>query len=65
VDSLPNLKADQLLSIEDAALIVRLADGSPRMQHAENLVSHSNLGGMLWGGNVWPGAVGKVEGDLD
>ena len=65
-------QADQQLRVNDAALVVRLEDGRPVLNHAANLVGRGSLGGIFWGFILalvfwtkwWGLSVGGALGDL-
>lgn len=65
-------QADQGLRVNDAALVVRLEDGRPVLNHAVNLVGRGSLGGIFWGfilalvfwAKWWGLSVGGALGDL-
>ena len=65
-------QADQELRVNDAALVVRLEDGRPVLNHAVNLVGRGSLGGIFWGfilalvfwAKWWGLLVGGALGDL-
>ena len=65
-------QADQGLRVNDAALVVRLEDGRPVLNHAVNLVGRGSLGGIFWGFILalvfwtkwWGLSVGGALGDL-
>ena len=65
-------QADQGLRVDDAALVVRLEDGRPVLNHAVNLVGRGSLGGIFWGFILalvfwtkwWGLSVGGALGDL-
>jgi uncharacterized membrane protein len=65
-------QADQGLRVDDAALVMRLEDGRPVLNHAVNLVGRGSLGGIFWGFILalvfwtkwWGLSVGGALGDL-
>lgn len=65
-------KDDQEIEVSDAAMVVRAADGSARLNHAKNLVGWGSLGGIFWGfifalvfwGRWWGLSIGGALGDL-
>ena len=65
-------QADQELRVNDAALVVRLEDGRPVLNHAVDLVGRGSLGGIFWGFILalvfwtkwWGLSVGGALGDL-
>jgi uncharacterized membrane protein len=69
VDRLQKL---QLLTLDDAATVVRSADGKPKVQQARSLVGAGAFGGAFWGMLIgllffmpWMGlAIGAVTGAL-
>lgn len=71
-DALDELREQELIDLQDAAVVVRLDDGQVRVRQAVNLVGAGALGGATWGGLVglfflspWLGmAVGAVAGAL-
>jgi uncharacterized membrane protein len=48
-EALKTLQQQQDLRLQDAAISVRLADGSNRMWACQELVGDGRLGGMFWG----------------
>jgi uncharacterized membrane protein len=44
-----DLQRQQLISIDDAAIVVRGRDGKPKTQQAESLVGQGAMGGAFWG----------------
>jgi uncharacterized membrane protein len=71
-DALDELRDQEIIDLQDAAVVVRLADGQVRIRQAVNLVGAGALGGAAWGALVglfflspWLGlAVGAVAGAL-
>ena len=71
-DALEDLQRQKALTLGDAAVVERTADGKVRIQQATNLVGMGALGGSVWGALVgmfflspWLGmAVGAVAGAL-
>lgn len=71
-DALDELHAQQVLKLDDAAVVVRTDDGKVRIKQATDLVGMGALGGTIWGALVglvflspWLGmAVGAVAGAL-
>ncbi len=65
-------QANQELSVNDAALVSRQADGRPVLSHAANLVGRGTMGGIFWGfilalvfwTHWWGLSVGGALGDL-
>lgn len=47
--SLRRLQGQHLITIEDAAVVVRHANGKPRIRQAHDLVGAGALGGAFWG----------------
>lgn len=48
-DELVELQKQHLLTLEDAALVVRKPDGKPKVSQATSLVGAGALGGSFWG----------------
>jgi len=72
-EALDELRGQQLLVLDDAAVVARTDDGKVRIKQATDLVGMGALGGAVWGALVgmvflspWLGmAVGTVAGALD
>ena len=71
-DALPSLQKQQLLTLDDAAVVVRKADGKVKVKQAVSLVGEGALGGAFWGMFIgllffmpWMGlAIGAISGAL-
>ncbi len=71
-EALDELRRQDIIELDDAAIVERSADGKVRLQQATNLVGAGALGGAVWGALVgvvflspWLGlAVGAVAGAL-
>jgi uncharacterized membrane protein len=71
-DALPSLQKQQLITLDDAAVVVRKADGKVKIKQAVSLVGQGALGGAFWGMFIgllffmpWMGlAIGAVSGAL-
>ena len=71
-DSLGSLQKQQLLTLDDAAVVVRKADGKVKVKQAVDLVGQGALGGAFWGMFIgllffmpWMGlAIGAISGAL-
>jgi uncharacterized membrane protein len=71
-DALVTLQKQELISLGDAAVVVRNADGKVKVKQANNLVGAGALGGAFWGMLIgllffapWLGlAVGAITGAL-
>jgi uncharacterized membrane protein len=71
-DDIKNLQKMQLITLEDAAIVVRNDDGKAKVKQAYNLVGAGALGGAFWGMLIgliffmpWLGlAVGAVTGAI-
>jgi len=71
-DKLFELQKQELITLEDAAVVVRKSDGKPKVKQANSLVGAGALGGAFWGMLIgliflapWLGmAVGAVAGAL-
>ncbi|MEA3438835.1 MAG: DUF1269 domain-containing protein [Chloroflexota bacterium] len=67
-----NLQKQQLITLEDAAIVVRKQDGKVKVKQANNLVGAGALGGAFWGMLIglifwmpWLGlAVGAITGAI-
>ena len=67
-----DLQKKQLLTVSDAATVVREADGKPKIKQAHNLVGAGALGGAFWGMLIgliffmpWLGlAIGAISGAI-
>jgi uncharacterized membrane protein len=65
-------QANQILTVSDAALILRQEDGRPVLSHAKDLVGRGSMGGIFWGfilalvfwAKWWGLSVGGALGDL-
>ena len=49
LDVVKDLQRQQLIAIDDAAIVVRGQDGKPKTQQAESLVGQGAMGGAFWG----------------
>ena len=71
-NSLPKLQKQQLITLDDAAVVVRKADGKVKVKQAVDLVGQGALGGAFWGMFIgllffmpWMGlAIGAISGAL-
>jgi uncharacterized membrane protein len=71
-DSLGSLLKQQLLTLDDAAVVVRKEDGKVKVKQAVSLVGQGALGGAFWGMFIgllffmpWMGlAIGAISGAL-
>lgn len=48
-NKLVDLQKQQLITVEDAAVVVRKGDGKPKIKQAVDLVGQGALGGAFWG----------------
>jgi len=46
---LQQLQKDMIVELQDAAMVVRDADGKPHVKHGHNLVGAGAMGGAFWG----------------
>lgn len=66
------LQKQELIAISDAATVVRMTDGKPKIKQAQNLVGVGALGGAFWGMLIglifwmpWLGlAIGAITGAI-
>lgn len=71
-NEIKNLQKQQLITLEDAAIVVRKQDGKVKVKQANNLVGAGALGGAFWGMLIglifwmpWLGlAVGAITGAI-
>lgn len=49
LDTLKRLQAQQLIQVDDAAIVTRGLDGKPKIKQANDLVGAGALGGAFWG----------------
>lgn len=71
-DEIKSLSKQQLITLEDAAIVVRNEDGKAKVKQANNLVGVGALGGAFWGMLIgliffmpWLGlAVGAITGAI-
>ena len=71
-DALVNLQKQELIKLDDAAVVIRKLDGKVKIKQATSLVGAGTLGGAFWGMLIgllflapWLGlAVGAVTGGL-
>ncbi|TET49329.1 MAG: DUF1269 domain-containing protein [Anaerolineales bacterium] len=71
-DAMVQMQKDHIVSLEDAAVVVRKADGKVKVKQATNLVGAGAMGGAFWGMLIgllfmvpWLGlAVGALSGAL-
>ena len=71
-EALSRLRAQQLITLDDAAVVVRSKDGKVKVRQAQSLVGAGALGGAFWGMLIgllflapWLGmAVGAVSGAI-
>jgi uncharacterized membrane protein len=71
-DKIKSLQKQELIKLEDAAIVVRKPDGKAKVKQAQSLVGAGALGGAFWGMLIgllfwmpWLGlAVGAVSGAL-
>ncbi len=71
-DEMVRLQKDHIVTLEDAAVVVRKPDGKVKVKQAINLVGHGAFGGAFWGMLIgllffapWLGlAVGALSGAL-
>ena len=71
-DEIKNMQKMQLITLEDAAIVVRNEDGKAKVKQAYNLVGAGALGGAFWGMLIgmifimpWLGlAVGAITGAI-
>ena len=49
VDTLRRLQTQQLIKVDDAAIVTRKADGKPKIRQSNDLVGAGALGGAFWG----------------
>lgn len=72
LEEVKKLVQENLLTLEDAAVVTRKGDGKPKIKQAQNLVGASALGGAFWGMLIglifwmpWLGlAVGALSGAI-
>ncbi|MBK8049648.1 MAG: DUF1269 domain-containing protein [Anaerolineales bacterium] len=72
LSTISDLQKQQLITVADAATVVREADGKPKIKQAHNLVGAGALGGAFWGMliglillNPWLGlAIGAISGAI-
>ena len=72
MDKLGKLEKEHLVSLDDAAVVVRKADGKVKVKQAHSLVGSGAMGGAFWGMLIgllflapWLGlAIGAVSGAL-
>ena len=48
-DSLARLQTQRLITLDDAAVVVRSMDGKVKVRQAQSLVGAGALGGAFWG----------------
>ena len=48
-DKLVSLQKQQLITVQDAAIVTRKADGKPKIKQLNNLVGEGAMGGAFWG----------------
>jgi uncharacterized membrane protein len=71
-DALASLQKQQLITLDDAAVVVRREDGKVKVKQVVNLVGEGALGGAFWGMLIgllffmpWMGlAIGAISGAL-
>ena len=71
-DELVKLQKQEVISLQDAAVVVRHGDGKPKVKQATSLVGAGALGGAFWGMLIgllffapWLGlAIGAISGAL-
>ncbi|MGB9927195.1 MAG: DUF1269 domain-containing protein [Methanosarcina sp.] len=71
-EAIKKLQKEQLITLEDAAIVVRKQDGKVKVKQAMNLVGAGTLGGAFWGMLIgllffapWLGlAVGAITGAI-
>ncbi|MDX1414033.1 MAG: DUF1269 domain-containing protein [Candidatus Promineifilaceae bacterium] len=71
-DELINLQKQEVITLQDAAVVVRHGDGKPKVKQATSLVGAGALGGAFWGMLIgllffapWLGlAIGAVSGAI-
>lgn len=69
---LVSLQQQELIKIDDAAYVIRNADGKPKVKQAVDLVGQGALGGAFWGMLIgflflapwWGAAIGAASGAL-
>lgn len=49
IGTLKQLQSQELIKVEDAAIVTRKADGKPKVKQANDLVGVGALGGAFWG----------------
>jgi uncharacterized membrane protein len=49
LDTIKRLQKEQLITLEDAAIVVRPVEGKPKVKQAQSLVGAGALGGAFWG----------------
>ena len=49
LDTIKRLQKQELITLEDAAVVVRPMDGKPKVKQAQSLVGAGALGGAFWG----------------
>lgn len=49
VDTMKRLQAQQLIQVDDAAIVTRDKNGKPRIKQSQDLVGAGALGGAFWG----------------
>jgi uncharacterized membrane protein len=49
LDTIERLQKQELITLEDAAVVVRPKDGKPKVKQAQSLVGAGALGGAFWG----------------
>jgi uncharacterized membrane protein len=49
LDTIKRLQKQELITLEDAAVVVRPRDGKPKVKQAQSLVGAGALGGAFWG----------------
>jgi uncharacterized membrane protein len=49
LEELKKLQKESLITLEDAAVVIRSADGKAKVKQAQNLVGAGALGGSFWG----------------
>ncbi len=49
LSTLASWQKQKLIKIDDAATVVKMADGKTKVKHAENLVGRGAMGGAFWG----------------
>lgn len=49
IDTIKRLQVQQLITLDDAAIVTRKADGKPKVKQLHDLVGAGALGGAFWG----------------